>query len=781
MAYSSTVPSMKKPRGAGKQKEWIESIAMFTSNNMSLYTSKSVRASVRDKIINLDLYNNRLHVEDFISLLNPLDLKTIEDTRELQHFPVAAPIIDLLVGEEIDRPFEPIVDITNNIAIDEKKERLRAYVDQKLKELEKLYQGDEETLKIEVKKFSRYLKYTYKDIIEKKASALLEEYYLQLNIPEKFTEGFRRVWLTGEEAYEIDIVNGAPTFEVLNTSNVRLYGGGRSNKFSDYDLIVVEDHYPPGYLIDRYGSMLKEDEVDRVLNYETNSGLFDKTYGNVTHEFVPAGDILGAEVSDNFVDESGGIRHLRLRFKAYKQIQKIVFQDPASGAEQVKVVSIQYKLREGEALLEKVWIVEWWILTVIGADIIVDAHPIPVRYNRLGSLSEGHPGIVGRVYNINEREVIPPMTRIRSYQYLYDVTMDRIIVAMSKNVGPILEMDFAKRPSKWGTMKWLGYMFKYNVKFVDNFKEASKGSATGQLAGNLAAGRDQMQSFDFSGYIQQLIGIAEYLEKAMADTLGIVPQRLGAVSNRETVGGIERATSQSSHITEWYFYQHEQTKLEALNIFIEAAKTALKDNPRKLRYTLDSKILEILDVTEEDLANIDLGVTVTNSKKAQEYKNLLQQASHAFMQNGGEFSFIFDILNSNSMAEKRKLIEEYENEKKEQVQEQREAEQNIAKNQIAKEEKTEAEDRAMEKYKIDTEAMVKIKLKEMDALIANGQLTLDKDQSLEDMKLNLLNFQRELDKDYSDNKFKKEEIDIKKQEVKIKEKALNKKPVTTNT
>ena len=780
MPYTATVPSMKKPRGSKNIKEWIEGIAMFTSNNMSLYTSKSIRSSVRDKIINLDLYNNRLHVEDFISLLNPLDLKTIEDTREIQHFPVAAPIIDLLVGEEIDRPFEPIIDITNNIAIDEKRERLRAYVDAKLKELEQKYQGDEETLKIEVKKFTRYLKYTYKDLVEKKASALLDEYYEDLSIDEAFTEGFRRVWLTGEEAYQIDIVNGSPTFEVLNTSNVRLYGGGRSHKFEDYDLIVVEDHFSPGYLIDRYGSKLKEDEIDRVLNYETNSGLFDKTYGNVSHEFVPEGDILGAEISDNFIDESGGIRHLRLRFKAYKQIKKVVYQDQATGAEQVKVVSIQYKLAEGEAVLEKLWVVEWWILTVIGADIIVDAHPIPVKYNRLGSLSEGHPGIVGRVYNINEREVIPPMTRIRSYQYLYDVTMDRIIVAMSKNVGPILEMDFAKRPAKWNTMKWLGYMFKYNVKFVDNFKEVAKGSATGQLAGNLAAGRDQMQSFDFSGYIQQLIGIAEYLEKAMADTLGVVPQRLGAVNNRETVGGIERATSQSSHITEWYFYQHEKTKLEALNIFIEAAKTALKDNPKKLRYTLDSKIMEILDINEDDFANVDLGVRVTNSKKAQEYKNLLQQASHAFMQNRGEFSFIFDILNSNSMAEKRKLIEEYENDKKEDMQAEREAQQNMVQNQIAKEEKKEKDDRDLEKYKIDTEAMIKIRLKEMDALIANGELELDKDQSLEEMKMNMLNFQKELDKDYSENKFKAEELNIKRQEVKIKEKALNKKPVTTN-
>lgn len=779
MSYT-TVPSLKKPRGQKELNKWIEEMFTFVSNNMSLYTSTTIRASVRDKIINMDLYNTKLHPEDFVSLLNPLDLATIETTRELQHFPVAAPIIDLLVGEEIDRPFEAIVDITNNVGIDEKKERLREYVKGKIKELEQRYQGDDETLKIEVKKFTRYLKYTYKDIVEKKASALLEKYYEKLEIEQKFVEGFRRVWLTGEEAYSIDIVNGEPTFEVLNTSNVRLYGGGRSQKFEDYDMIVIEDHFSPGYLIDRYGSMLSEEEVDRILMYETNSGLFDKTYGNVTHEFVPIGDILGTEISDNFIDDAGGIRHLRVRFKAYKQVKKIIYQDPVTGSEQIKVVDIKYKMQEGEALKEKVWILEWWVGSLIGADIIVDAHPIPIQYNRLSSLTEGHPGIVGRVYNINEREVIPPMSRIRSYQYLYDVVMDRIIVAMSKNVGPILEMDFAKKPSKWGTLKWLGYMFKYNAKFVDSFKEVAKGSSVGQLAGNLASGRDQMQSFDFSAYIQQLVSMAEYLEKAMADTLGVVPQRLGAVQNRETVGGVERATSQSSHITEWYFYHHEKTKLEALNIFIEAAKTSLKDNPQKLKYTLDSKIMEILDITEDDLVNIDLGVRVTNSKKSQEYKTLLQQAAHAFMQNGGEFSFIFDILNSNSMSEKRKLIEEYENDKKEQMQEQREAEQNIAQNALNAEKEKDQRTEQLEKYKIDTQAMVELKIAEMKALEAQGKLKIDATKTLEEMRLDILNYQKELDKDSADNKHTDRELDIKQQDADTKEKASKMKPVTTN-
>lgn len=773
-----TVPSLKRPNNKKEFDEWIKSITQFVSGNMSLYTSKSVRSSTRDKIINLDLYNGKLHMEDIVSILNPSDLKTIDASKELQHFPTAAPIIDLLVGEEINREFEPIVDITNNIGIEEKRERLREYVKKEMDKLEEKFQGDEESLAIEIKRFKRYLKFTYKDIKEKKASALLEKYWNTLDLETKFIEGFRQMWCTGEEGYSIDLVNGDIVFQLLNAANVRLYGGGRSNRYSDYDLIVVEDHFSPGYLIDRYGSKLSDEEVERILNYQTSGiglGVGEgNNYGNVTHEFVPVGDILGSEISDNYIDDTGNIRHLRIRFKAYKKVKKVLYQDE-DGVEQEKVRSYKYRVREGEALKETVWITEWMIATLIGADIITDVSPIAVKFPKMNSISEGHPGVVGRVYNLNERTVNPPMSKIRTYQYLFDVTMENLMKAMSKNVGPILEMDFAKKPSKWSTLKWLGYMFKYNTKFVDSFKEVNKGPAIGQLAGNLASGKDQIQSFDFGNYISQLINILEYLEKSMGDTLGVVPQRLGAVQNRESVGGVERATAQSSHITEWYFYTHTQVKLEALNLILEFAQVALRDNPQKLKYTLDKKILDILDVTEDDLSNLELGVVVTDSKKSAEYNTILRQSAQALMQNGGEFSFVFDILNSNSMAERRRMIEDYEEEKKEAAQQEAQNErQAFEANQEYLKERDSAEfglkQAALDKdkYIAELKGQIELEIASMESSIKAGDLEIKAHRSLEDIKNDILKTQTEMEKVNNDFTIATKEVAIKEKDSQTK-------------
>ena len=534
-----------------KQKEWIKEVVHYAGNNLSMYSSEDIRASVRDKLINFDLYEGVIHISDFVNLVNPLDLQTIDNTREIKHYPIAAPIFDLLNGEEIDRPYEPLVKVTNNVAIADKQARKKEYISNKLKELEDTFQGGEEELKVEMEKFQRKLKYTYKDLKEFKASSLLSEYYDKDNFKEIFTEGFRRMWNTADEVYEIDIVHNEPTLRAVDTTKLRTSGGANTSKIEDSDIIAIEDHFSAGTLIDMYGDELTADDMERILSLNVGNLYGYSDHGNVTHEFRPVGDILGNEFGMNYINSDGAIRHMRIRWKGYMKLKRVKYQDPNDGTEQIKTRFSNYKLKEGEFLDSTLWAYQWWIATLIGSDIIVGAKPNGITYNRLSSFSEGHPGVVGDVYNINNRKAVPPMTKMRSHQYLYDVVMDNVIVAMSKNVGPILEMDMAKKPASWDVAKWLQYMYKYNTKFIDSFKEVKKGVGKGQLAGNLASGRDQIQQLDFGNYIQQLINLAEYLETAAANTIGVTPQRKGAIQNRESVGGVERATSQSSHITEW--------------------------------------------------------------------------------------------------------------------------------------------------------------------------------------------------------------------------------------
>jgi hypothetical protein len=99
----------------------------------------------------------------------------------------------------------------------------------------------------------------------------------------------------------------------------------------------------------------------------------------------------------------------------------------------------------------------------------------------------------------------------------------------------------------------------------------------------------------------------------MSEVAGITKQREGQVSNRETVGGVERATLQSSHITEWLFVIHEDVKKRVLEAFIETAKIAMRGRSKKFQYILSDNSMKVMDIDGDEFAEADYGLVVDNS------------------------------------------------------------------------------------------------------------------------------------------------------------------------
>ena len=82
----------------------------------------------------------------------------------------------------------------------------------------------------------------------------------------------------------------------------------------------------------------------------------------------------------------------------------------------------------------------------------------------------------------------------------------------------------------------------------------------------------------------------------------------GQISNRETVGGVERATLQSSYITKYYEAMQDDVRTRVLNCFIETAKIAMKGSNMKFQYILPDNTLQIVEIDGDDFADADYGV-----------------------------------------------------------------------------------------------------------------------------------------------------------------------------
>ena len=195
----------------------------------------------------------------------------------------------------------------------------------------------------------------------------------------------------------------------------------------------------------------------------------------------------------------------------------------------------------------------------------------------------------------------------------------------------------------------------------DSFNEGNVGAATGKLAGALNNASTGVITASDGNQIQQYINLLEFIKMEMAEVAGITKQREGQVSNRETVGGVERSMMQSSHITEWLFVVHEDVKKRALECLLETAKIALRGRSKKFQYILSDNSMRVMEIDGDEFAEADYGLVVDSSNGVQELNSKLDTLAQAALQNQTlSFSTIMKLFSSSSLAEKQRLVEKDE-------------------------------------------------------------------------------------------------------------------------
>lgn len=744
-----------------KDKSWRKECVDMLDRQLSFAYNQGTRRTIRNKVINQRLYEGKLDIQDMLQVINPANTKASFIPSQIQHYPILVPKIDLLVGEELKRPFDYTVSISDQNGISMKLQDKKELVNKKVTELISSDKTEEE-VQAELEKFSIYFKYEWKDLREVRANKLLKHYYTTLGIKDKLSECFKNALIFGEEIVQCDVIGNEPIFERLNPKKVHTLRTGYSDRIEDSDVIILEDYWSPGRIIDTWYDVLDQADIDRIQRGEINTGtnFSTDTYANsfitdgigntVVDGYLAVSEVDGNDYSKVLIDNSGNIRVLRVYWRSLKLVQEVTYPDE-NGDQQVKIMSEEYipDTNRGEAT-RKLWIEEWWEGGKIAADIYTPIGPKRVQYARLSNPSLGHPGIVGQVYNFNQGKATSLLDRMKSYQYMYDVIHHRLNKAIAKNLGKIVMMDLSKIPTGWQVDKWMGYVVDNGFGFIDTTKEIQKGPATGKLVGNFNTTDLKAVDVETGNYIQQHINLLEFIKAEMSEIVGITPQRQGATTASETLGGVERAVIQSSNNTEWWFQKHEQFKIRALTVFLETCKIALRGNKIKLQNILDDFSSEIFEIDGDEFAEFDHDIVLVADNKSKEMKQTLDRAAHAYMQNNGSLAVVMDILFSDSMADKRRRIEAAELKKEQQAQQQAQQQIQVQQQQIQATIEKEQLDRELEKYKVDSDNQTKIYLEQIKMGIEKDKLEAGKEESSQDILLRI----KELEAKMKESKLK---------------------------
>lgn len=781
-----------------KNKAWRKKHCDW-ADNRSFFNYSLVRNSVIHKKINYDLINGKLHMKDLMMVINPdnIDAGFIPD--KIQHYPIMNSKLDVLIGEEFSRVFDYKVVITNPNAISEIENNKKAELFERLQQLISDTSQSEEEFNAELEKLNDYYTYEWQDIREIRANSILKHYSKEYNLHLLFNTGFRDALTVAEEIYMCDIVGGEPVIERVNPNKIRVFRSGYSNKIEDADVIILEDYWSPGRIIDTYYDVLTKKDMDAIekmpFSYESSADSMDNIDSRM--EFIPD-NLFGDSVDSDYFfseynnmedssipyDKAGNIRVIRVFWKSKRKIKKVKSYDPQTGEEVFTFYPENYVLKEELGEEEEIyWINEAWEGTKIGKDIYVNMRPRVVQYNRLTNPSRCHFGIIGSIYNLNENEPFSLVDKMKPYNYLYDAIHDRLNKLMAKNWGKIIQLDLAKVPKGWDMDKWMYFAKTNNIAVIDSFKEGNVGAATGKLAGALNNASSGVIDAELGNIIQQNINLLEFIKLEMADVSGISKQREGQISNRETVGGVERATLQSSHITEWLFAQHDDVKKRALECFLETSKIALKGRQKKFQYILPDYSTKVMEIDGDEFAECDYGLVVDNSDSIQELQQKLDTLAQAALQNQTlNFSTIMKLYNSSSLAEKQRMVEKNEQDLMQRQQEAQQQQQQLQQQQLqaeaqAKEAEMQLKDQLNQRDN-ETKILVATIAAESNQRYEDG---IQEPEFSEESKAKLKESMRQFDEKL---KLDRERLDFDKSkartDARLKEKAINKKSVNSS-
>ena len=739
-----------------------------------------------------DLYNSIYSEKDLKYVTNPFKQQDGFPAMA-QDYNIIKPKIDLLLGEETKRPFNFRVVHTSDIATSEIQDKAKQMIVDYIQATIMSKLGPEEQARYQEalqsgeimtpEQIQKYISKDYKDIAEITAYHSLNYLKNKLNITHEFFKGWKDALIGGEEIYYVGIVNGEPCLQRINpiyfdydsdTSDLEFI---HEAQWCCYEMIMSLTE-----VYDRLYDKMSEKQLNELLDM-----MDDRSKGGVTPEVrktsldyphIKTHSING--FSSNPFEEADNIHVWHCCWKSLKKIGIVNIINPETGMPEEYQVDETYKETGNELDVEWKWIIEVWEGYRIGQDIYVGIQPVEYQHISADNPNAQRLPYTGVIYNNTNSRPRSLVSMMKPLQYMYIVLWYRLELAMARDKGKVVTMDITQIPKSMNidVAKWMHYLSALGVNFVNPYEE---GWDIPGREGGKPSQFNQISALDLTmaNTIDQYINLMDKIESMLSEISGVSKQREGSISSNELVGNVERSVVQSAHITEPWFWVHNQVKKECLTMLLDTAKHAWKDNRTSIQYVLDDATRAFLTLSDDFFyEDMDIFVedTTKNQQQIEALKNLMQPA----MQNGASLLDIAEIITMDNVTMIRSKLEEIEQKRMEQQQAmeqaQAEREQQMAQiqNEIKEEELMLKEaEMDLKKYEIDSNNATKITVAQLNAY--RGAENMDQDGSGVPDVIEIGKQAIEQQKVNSDIASKQFEFNNKKREMEMKREIENKK------
>lgn len=681
-----------------------------------------------------DLYNGIYNEKDLKYVTNPFKQQDGFPAMA-QDYNIIKPKIDLLLGEETKRPFNFRVIRTSDMATSEIQDKAKQMIIDYIQATIMSKLGPEEQARYQQalqygeimtpEQIQKYISKDYKDIAEITAYHSLNYLKNKLNITHEFYKGWKDALIGGEEIYYVGIINGEPSLQRINpiyfdydtdTSDIEFI---HEAQWCCYEMIMsITEVY------DRLYDKMSDKQLNELLDL-----MDDNSKGGISPEIrktsldyphIKTHSING--FTSNPFEEADNVHVWHCCWKSFKKIGFVTIINPETEQPEEYQVDETYKETGNEINVEWKWIIEVWEGYRIGEDLYIGIEPVEYQHISADNPNAQKLPYTGVIYNNTNSKPRSLVSIMKPLQYMYIVLWYRLELAMARDKGKVVTMDITQIPKSMNidVAKWMHYLSALGVNFVNPYEE---GWDIPGREGGRPAQFNQISALDLTmaNTIDQYINLMDKIESMLSEISGVSKQREGSIASNELVGNVERSVVQSAHITEPWFWTHNQVKRECITMLLDTAKFAWKDNKTCIQYVLDDATRAFLTLSDNFFYE-DYDIFVEDSTRNQQQIETLKQLMQPAMQNGASLLDITEIITMDNVTMIKNKLEEIEQKRMEQQQaaEQAQAEREQQMLQMQNEVKEEElmlkeAEMDLKKYEIDSNNATKITVAQLNA------------------------------------------------------------------
>ena len=393
--------------------------------------------------------------------------------------------------------------------------------------------------------------------------------------------------------------------------------------------------------------------------------------------------------------------------------------------------------------------------------------------------------VEGSVFSERNSNSVSLVDKMKAFQIGYNIVNNQIQDILIDELGTIIMLDQNALPKHSMGEDWGKNQYANAYVAMKNFQILPLDTSISNTENGMNFNHYQTLNLEQSQRLLSRVNLANFFKQQCFESIGISPQRLGAINSQETATGVEKAINMSYSQTDMYFVQHSEYLMPRIHqMRTDLAQFYHSTNPSlRLQYmtSMDEKVNFQINGTE--LLGRDLNVFVSTKFNQ---KEIMEQIRSLALQNNATGASIYDlgnIIKADSMAEMTRVMQTIE--EKANKQQQSEVDHEKAMEEIKQqadtyrlmlEQKFEAEQNAIKMANnIDVAEIRAASMTAMNDKDENGQndyidtLAYLDGKRLDDAKLGL-----EKDKVLNSQTIANEQLALKREELRTKENIANK-------